>query len=213
MKRRSLTILALPLFSSALVGAMLPLTSGSAAAQSFGQAAPAEDPAFSGFSGEVWGAPIEIELYEPSIPIPATPQAEFLLGYSHVEADSSSASGRASWLWPGDSLGEGAKTVFENLGLPPEISGPIAAQGYPIQVNSSYPSGPETHADEPFPGTIQRTGAAEDKVYATTAYSTDCEVQDADAEGGGGGGDTPGLPGLPELPIPLLESLTAGLTG
>ncbi|MDO9495807.1 MAG: choice-of-anchor P family protein [Nocardioides sp.] len=208
MKRRSLTTLALPLFSSALVGAMLPLTSGAAA-----QAAPAEDPAFSGFSAEVWGSPIEIELYEPSIPIPSTPQAEFLLGYSHVEADSSSASGRASWLWPGDSLGEGAKTVFENLGLPPEISGPIAAQGYPIQVNSNYPSGPETHADEPFPGTVQRTGAAEDKVYATTAYSTDCEVQDADAEGGGGGGgDTPGLPGLPELPIPLLGSLTAGLT-
>lgn len=214
MKRRSLTQpfrpskrLALPLVSSAIVGAMLPLSGGAAA-----QAAPAEDPAFSGFAAEVWGSPIEIELYEPSIPIPSTPQAEFLLGYSHVEADSGSASGRASWIWPGDSLGEGAKTVFENLGLPPEISGPIAAQGYPIQVNSSYPSGPETDSEEPFPGTVQRTGADEGRAYATTAYSSDCEAQDSDAEGDGGGG-TPGLPGLPTLPVPLLDGLSASLTG
>ena len=212
MKRRSLTRstrLALPLASAALVGAVLPLSGGSATA-----AAPAADPAFSGFAAEVWGSPIEIELYEPSIPIPSTPQAEFLLGYSHVEADSGSASGRASWVWPGDSLGEGAKTVFENIGLPPQISDPIAAQGYPIQVNSGYPSGPETEFDEPFPGTIQRTGAGEDKVYATTAYSTDCDLQDTDEGGGeGGGGDAPGLPGLPGLPAPLLGSLTSSLTG
>ena len=113
MKRRSLT-LALPLVSAMLVGATLPLGGGSATA-----AAPAEDPAFTGFSAEVWGTPIEIELYEPTIPIPATPQLELLFGYSSVLADSGSAKGRASWLWPGDSLGEGAKPVFENLGLPP----------------------------------------------------------------------------------------------
>lgn len=208
MKRRSLT-LALPLVSAALVGATLPLGGGIATA-----AAPAEDPAFSGFAAEVWGSPIEIELYEPTIPIPSTPQAEFLLGYSHVEADSGSASGRSSWIWPGDSLGEGAKTVFENLGLPTQISDPIAAQGYPIQVNSNYPSGPETESDEPFPGTIQRTGAEDGKVYAATAYSTDCEVQGDDTEGGGGeGGGTPGLPELPGLPVPLLGSLTSSLTG
>jgi hypothetical protein len=193
MRRRSLTH-TLPLAAAALVGAMLPL--GPAAG------APAEEePAFSGFSSEVWGSPVEIELYEPTIPIPSTPQFELLLGYSSVVADSSSAKGRASYLWPGDSVGEGAKTVIENLGLPAELSGPLAARGYPVQVNSHYPSGPETQADEPFPGTVQRTGASAERVFAQTGYSTDCST-DEPAGGGGapGGPGLPGVPGLPELP-------------
>lgn len=207
--------LVLPLAAAALVGAMLPLTTGSAVAAPAG--AEEGEPAFSGFSGEAVGAPVEIEIYEPSIPIPSTPQAEFLFGYSRVEADSSSSAGRASYLWPGDSLGEGAKTVFENLGLPPEISGPIAAQGYPFQVNSNFPSGEEFQADEPFPGVVQRTGAADGKVYADMAYSSDCQAQDPDGGGsdgdGGGGGGTPGVPGLPGLPgLPGIAGITGGLT-
>ncbi|WP_341924752.1 hypothetical protein [Nocardioides psychrotolerans] len=205
----------LPLAAAALVGAMLPITSGSAVASPAPSSAEEGEPAFSGFSGEAVGTPVEIEIYEPSIPIPSTPQAEFLFGYSRVEADSSSSAGRASYLWPGDSLGEGAKTVFENLGLPPEISGPIAAQGYPFQVNSNFPSGEDFASDEPFPGVVQRTGAADGKVYADMAYSSDCQAQDPDDGGGddGGGGGAPGLPGLPELPgLPGLAGITGGLT-
>ena len=81
--------------------------------------------------------PVKIEIYEPTIPIPAVPQAEFDLGYTKVKADSAARKGRASWLWPGDAVGEGLKTFFDQLGLPPQLG----ENGYPVQVNSQYPSG------------------------------------------------------------------------
>jgi len=184
-----------------VAGLMLPI----------GGAAQAEDPAFSGFSSESTASPLRIEVYEPTIPIPASPQGELLLGYSRVEADTSSSSGRASYVWPGDAVGEGFKTIVENLGFPEEVSGPIAAQGYPIQVNSTSPSGEDSQSDEPFPGMVMRTHAAPDRTTAQTGYSTDCQVEPAEDEGDGegdGGGD--GGPGLPDLP--LFDALS-GLSG
>jgi len=207
----------LPLAAAALVGAMLPVTTAASAG-----AAAEEQKSPLAYSTEVWGTPLEIELYEPSIPIPSTPQAEFLFGYTQVKATTATGAGLASYLWPGDPIGQGLKTVVENLGLPPEISGPIAAQGYPFQVNSSYPSGEEFIADEPFPGTIQRTGANAEETYAEIGFSSDCTSQASDegSDGGGngggnggGGGGLPGFPGLPQLPVPLLGGLTGGLTG
>lgn len=203
MKRRTHTHARpylLPLAAAALVGAMLPVTAANAGA--------AEDERPLSYSTEVWGTPAEIEIYEPSIPIPTTPQAEFLFGYTEVEATTTAGNGLASLLWPGDSIGQGAKTIIESLGLPPEISGPIAARGYPFQVNSNYPSGEEFASDEPFPGTIQRTGASPEETFAEIGYSSDCTSQTPDAgdgdEGGGGGDGLPGNPGLPDLPLPLL---------
>ena len=111
------------------------------------------------------------------------------------------------------------KTIVENLGLPPEISGPIAEQGYPVQVNSGFPSGPEKEANEPIPGTVMRTGATEKATYAQTGYSSTCDTSGGDDGDGGGGGGLPGLPGLPEipglpgLPIPLLDDLASLLGG
>lgn len=208
--------------AAALAGAMLPVSTGGSAHADDG------GPAFSGFSTTSWSAPVRLEIYEPTIPIPATPQMELNFGYSKVEADSSSSSGRASWMWPGDSLGEGAKTVVENLGLPPELSGPIAAQGYPFQVNSTFPSGENTQTDAPFPGTVMTTTASERTTTASTGFSTNCDVSDGDTGGSGGsgggdgGGDSP-LPGLPGLPgVPglgssgggnLLEQLGSALQG
>lgn len=203
----------LPLAAAALVGAMLPVATASSAG-----AAAEEDKRPLSYSTEVSGTPIEIEIYEPTIPIPTTPQLELLFGYTKVEATTDTGAGLASYLWPGDSIGQGLKTVVENLGLPPEISGPIAAQGYPFQVNSNYPSGEESATDEPFPGTIQRTGASPEETFAEIGFSSDCTSQAPDGggggggAGGGGGGGLPGVPGLPELPIPLLGGLTGGLT-
>ena len=48
-----------------------------------------------------WPAPVNIEIYEPTIPIPASPQAELQFGYTKVVADSS-ASRPGRLLWPGD---------------------------------------------------------------------------------------------------------------
>ena len=189
--------LAVPISAAALAGLVLPVSAGAPAAGE-------DKPAFSGYSSSAWAAPVRIEMYEPTIPIPASPQAELEMGYSKVEADSGSSVGRASWLWPGDSIGEGAKTVIENLGLPEQLSGPLAAQGYPIQVNASQPSGEGKAADEPFPGTVMRTTAGERTTIAQVGFSPDNEVRDGsgDSTGGDGAPGLPGLPGLPPLPGP-----------
>ena len=87
--------LLIALSAGALAGAVLPV---SASAPADG----ADKPAFSGFSAVAWAAPVKIEIYEPTIPIPADPQLEVELAYSKVESDSGSSKARASWLWPGD---------------------------------------------------------------------------------------------------------------
>lgn len=201
--------LAAPISAAALAGVVLPM---SASAPAAGQDDTAK-PAFSGFSSSAWAAPVKVEIYEPTIPIPANPQMELEMGYSKVEADSGSSLGRASWLWPGDSLGEGAKTVIENLGLPEQLSGPLAAQGYPVQVNASQPSGEAKASDEPFPGTVMRTSAGEKTTVAQVGFSPDNEVRDGSGDGGDGGdgGGAPGLPGVPGLPpIPGLPGSAGG---
>ena len=210
----------LSLAATALVGAGLPLASAPAGAV---VGASEGDPPFAGYAATTTATPVRIEIYEPTIPIPAQPQAELNLGYSVVKADSSTSRGRASFMWPGDAVGEGFKTIVENLGFPPEISGPLAERGYPVQVNSNHPAGPEREADEPFPGVVNRTRATESKTFAEVGYSTDCRLGEPGGSGeddGGDGGEGPGVPGLPGLPeipglpgIPGLGSLTDGLAG
>jgi hypothetical protein len=202
MNRRRL---ALPVAAAGLVALALPLTGGAPAVAS---AAAEEGEKKFGYSVLTTATPVFVELYEPTVPIPANPQFDASFGYTKVVADSSSSRGRASFLWPGDAVGEGAKTILENLDLPPEIVAPIAEQGYPVQVNSGYPSGAAGEANEPIPGTVMRTGATEKATYAQTGYSTTCDTSGVD-EGGTEGGGVPGLPGipglpeLPELPIPV----------
>lgn len=177
--------------AAALAGAVLPV-SASAPADAAG------DPGFSGYSSVAVAAPVKVEFYEPTIPIPANPQLEVEMAYTKVEADSGSSAGRASWLWPGDPVGEGAKTFGEQLNLPPQLF----ENGYPVQVNSSQPSGEQQQADEPFPGTVMRTSASDKRTIAQAGYSPDNQVEDGKNGGGdeSGGEGTPGVPGLPGVP-------------
>lgn len=216
-----ITRILLPISAAALVGTVLHVSAGAPPASA------APETGYGGYSAVATAAPVRIEIYEPTIPIPATPQLEVELAYTKVEADSGSSLGRASWLWPGDPVGEGMKTFVEQLGLPPQLG----ENGYPVQVNSSQPSGEAQQADEPFPGMVMRTSASADRTIAQTGFSPDGQVQDGaggkqgkgDQDGGdeGGGDGTPGvpaLPGLPELPgADLLSSfgdaITGGLTG
>lgn len=195
MKR--LTRLAVPFLASGLVALVLPWSSATAG----------EKPSFSGHNAYAWAAPVKIEFYEPTIPIPANPQFEIELGYSRVEAETGLARGRGSWLWPGDPVGEGAKTFAEQLGLPDQLG----ENGYPVQVNAEYPSGAESQRDEPFPGTVMRTAADAARVVADVGYSTDGEVQDPEADGGDGGGD--GDAPVPGLPADGLEDFGDAITG
>jgi hypothetical protein len=209
--------------AGALVGAMLPLA-GPAVADEEPSESPSETPSetpsdmpsetpsetaepepsrgFSGYTSAAWSAPVKIEIYEPMIPIPSTPQAELELAYSEVESDSTTSRGRSSFIWPGAPVGEGFKTIVEQFGLPPSLG----EDGYPVQVNSAFPAGPGSEADEPFPGMIQRAGSDDGSAYAETGYSTDAQAQDRD----GGEGDDGGL--VPGLPLPGLDGLTGLLS-
>ena len=196
--------------AAALAGTVLPVSAGAPAAS-------AADRGFGGYSSVAVGAPVRIEFYEPTIPIPANPQFEIELAYTTVEADSGSSLGRASWLWPGDPVGEGAKTFGEQLKLPPELFG----NGYPVQVNSGQPSGEQQQADEPFPGMVMSTRASATRTIAQAGYSPDGRVQDGSSgKDGDQGGDegTPGVPALPDLPgVPsgngLLQEFGQAITG
>ena len=173
-------------------------------------APPTSTGAFTGYSASGVATPIKIELFEPSIPIPTTPQGEFDLGYAKVKSNTAGTTGRASFLWPGDGVGEGLKTFFQQLGLPTAL----VEDGYPVQVNSRYPSDTTTDAQAPFPGTSMTTTSGEDKARATVGFSNNCNAGDGGPEGGGdeggGGGGLPGVPELPGLPeLPLLDNLSS----
>ena len=189
-------------FAAAMVGAMLPL-----GGPAFAEDEPTETPepsaaptesaparGFGGYTTGAWSAPVKIEIYEPMIPFPNTPQMELEIAYSEVKSDTSTSRGRSSFLWPGGPIGEGFKTIVEQFGLPPSLG----KDGYPVQVNSVYPAGPDAETDEPFPGMIQRAGSDDGSAYAETGYSSDSQAQDRDAGEGDDGGLVPGLP-LPGL--------------
>ena len=142
-----------------------------------------------------------LEFYEPTIPIPASPQAELSFGYSKVEADSSTSLGRASYLWPGDPVGEGYKTIIENLGFPPQISGPLAGTATRSRSTPQPRASPAT-SDEPFPGMVMRARASGDRTIAQTGFSTNCQVEDAQQKRDKGDGGDPGLPSIPGVPTP-----------
>lgn len=198
--------LAVPTLAAGLAGLALPLA---AVGPSVADDGDGDGAAPFGYSAQTSAQPVYVEIYEPTIPIPATPQAEMSFAYTKVVADSSTARGRASFVWPGDAVGEGAKTIEESVltpfHLPAEITDPIYEAGYPVQVNSGYPSGPEVDEEKSFPGAVERTGATEKMTYAQTGYSVTCDTSgdDGDDDGDGGGGGIPGVPGLPDLPLPL----------
>ncbi|MFN2540466.1 MAG: choice-of-anchor P family protein [Mycobacteriales bacterium] len=176
------------LLSIGLVGAAVTLV----ATPSAGAAA---KPPYSGFSTSAVATPLEVDVYEPTIPVPATPQAEIEVGYSKAVADSGGSRSRASLLWPGAAVGEGFKVIADTIGLPPEIG----ALGYPVQSNSSYPAGPTTDSKDTVPGAVMRTSAAATLATAQAGYSGDCDVQDK--------------PGTGACPLPTALSAVADVAG
>lgn len=179
-----------------------------------GTGAATAEPAFAGFATEATATPVRLAIFEPVLPIPSEPQAELDIAYTTVQsATGPSATGRASWLWPGDAVGEGCKTFVEQLQL--EDTG-LCADGYPVQVNSQTPGGPEHDTDEPMPGAVMRTSADAERTVAKVGWSPDGQVEQRrpddsgeDGEGGEGGG-------APEGPLPVpgdLSELGAAITG
>jgi hypothetical protein len=160
---------------------------------------------YGGYTTQAWSAPIRVEMFEPSIPIPVDAgqaQVELDMGYSKVKADSGESKGRASLFWPGDPVGEGLKTFGEQLGLPPT---PLTENGYPMQVNSQYPGDTPTQKDESIPGAIMTTTSGDGTASAETGFSPDGTVLGPD----GATADPSQKSGL----MDLLTGLTGMLTG
>ncbi|HEY9566074.1 MAG TPA: hypothetical protein VIR30_20115, partial [Nocardioides sp.] len=184
--------------ASGLVAAVLPL-----AAQAPAHAE--ESAAYGGFSASADATPVRVEIFEPAIPIPSEPQLEVRLAYTKAEAETGGGKGRASYLWPGDAIGEGIKVFFEQLGLPSDL----VAGGYPVQVNSGFPSGEPKASDEPFPGMVMRTSAGDSQSSASAGFSSDSNV---DAQKGGEISGLDNLGPLKDLLAPLLGGLEKATT-
>lgn len=156
------------------------LASGSAATLQPATAAPD----FAGFTTFAQAVPLRVEIYEPAIPVPASPQLELNFSYTKVNGASGPiGTARASAMWPGDAVGEGLKTFGEQLGLP----GALTDGGYPVQVNAQTPGDTATASQEFIPGSVGRVSTTEKKAVAKVGYGTTGDV----TEGGSSEGAAP----------------------
>ncbi len=162
------------------------LSGGTAVGVAPAHAAPTPTPApaaaieYGGFTTAATATPIKLEIFEPAIPIPTDPQAEFDLSFTHVAGGSGPATtARSSALWPGPALGEGLKTFGQQLGLP----GALTDGGYPVQANAAFPGDTAAQVQEFVPGMVGRVDAGANRTVAKVSY-TSSDVSDGDAGGG-----------------------------
>lgn len=152
-----------------------------------------------GYTASAEAAVIRIGIYEPALPIPAEPQVDASIGYARSSTSTGpTARALASYLWPGDTLGDGLGTLFGDEAL-----------DYPVKVNSKYPpsdSAPAKNAAQITDGNGMSTSAD----GTTTSASTTGAMVGGNLVSGIGSGlcsllkqKCPGAPvGVP-LPLPI----------
>ncbi|MEH1124285.1 hypothetical protein [Micromonospora sp. CPCC 206061] len=140
--------------------------------------APANAADLAGFTLTAEATPVAVQIFEPTIPVPAEPQLELNLSYARANL-SSGPTGRAvsSLMWPGDAVG---------YGLPQLLQNPDAV--YPVKVDAAHPSGPEDAKQEVAPGA------------AMTSHADGGSVEAA-AHGAKHSSPALPLPGLPISPV------------
>lgn len=167
------------------------------------------DTSLGGYSGYAQAMPVRIQIYEPTIPIPASPQIDAGIGFTRSTTDTGPVSrALASYLWPGDTIGDGF--------------GQLAGGGnqtYLVQVNSRYPATPTAPANNTSQltdGNGETTSSNENETKATVTGLgiTGTNVVSNPLKGfptpkpsTGTGASTPKPP---QLPLPVSDQL-AGL--
>lgn len=164
------------------------------------------DTSLGGYTATATSAVVHVEVFDPTIPIPAEPQGDFSVAYTASNVDSGPTSrGLASYLWPGYVIGDGFDQLFKKPGAV-----------YPLRVDSRYPATNQS----PAKNTIQITDG-NGMTTSTDGFNTTSDVtllgltQQADPTSGIGTGlpklfgkDKP-VPKPPAAPVPVSKSLAA----
>lgn len=123
---------------------------------------------YGGFTTSATAVPLRIEVYEPAIPLPSSPQLDMSLAYTNVSGSSGPAStARSSAFWPGATLGEGLPTILGTLGLPANLFG----GQYPVQANAQFPGSPNTASQSYAPGVIETASGSATEAVARAGWS------------------------------------------
>jgi hypothetical protein len=168
------------------------------------------DTSLGGYDATATASAVRVMVFEPSLPLPAEPQGDLSIGYTRSSTGTGpSARALASYLWPGDALGDGLGVLMSNEAL-----------DYPVKVSSKYPATPDAPAENTAQLTDGNGMTTSADGSATTSTVTGLGVTGTNLGSGIGTGlcelltdscpEAPETPAPVEVPEPLALAVTMG---